>query len=223
PDLPAPAAPSRPSAPAAPAPGTAPSDLPRRVPSIQARPVLFSGGACPECKPGEWALIVERRAAPATGASDSSACGAGRETVAKRLANELLAGGGATVAAFAGPVADAWGNALPPAVWESIAPDLAGALRPLDGACQDLVAVLPQGARFIGFRFEAEDGGGKGDCFGEEPCAIGSARWTTSPRIERTATVTVIHSSFLNESPSAERRARMTLYFQPPRGWRAPG
>jgi len=83
--------------------------------------------------------------------------------------------------------------------------------------------VLPQGARFIGFRYEAEDSSGKGDCFGEEPCAIGQARWTTNPRIERTATVTVIHSSFVNESTSVERRARMTIYFQPPRGWRPPG
>ena len=82
--------------------------------------------------------------------------------------------------------------------------------------------MIPQGARFIGFRFEAEDSSGKGDCFGEDPCAIGQARWSNNPRIERTATVTVVHASFSNESTSAERRGRMTLYFQPPRGWRPP-
>jgi hypothetical protein len=196
-----------------------PGDAPRSIPSIQSRPVLFTGGACPECKPGEWALIVERHAAPATGPTDAAACGADREAVVDRLANEVLAAAGATYAAFAGPVADAFGNGLPPAVWESAPAELAEAMLPRDGSCQDLAGVLPQGARFIGFRYEAEDAGGKGDCFGEEPCSIGQARWTTNPRIERTATVTVVHTSFLNESTSAERRARMTLYFQPPRGW----
>jgi hypothetical protein len=211
-----------PAPPAAP-PSTAPSP-PRSVPSIQARPVLFTGGACPECKPGEWALIVERRAAPSTGAGDeAAACGSARDAVARRLAAEVLAPAGAAVAAFAGPVADAWGNGLPPAVRAALPADLGEALGARDGSCQDAIGVLPQGARFIGFRFEAEDAGGKGDCFGEDLCAIGQARWTSNPRIERTATVTVIHSSFRNESTSTERRGRMTLYFQPPRGWQPPG
>jgi hypothetical protein len=183
--------------------------------------VLFTGGACPECKPGEWALIIERRAAPA-GSAAGAACGEGREAAVRRLAQEALAPAGATVAAFAGAVADSYGNGLPAAVREAVPADLAAALGAREGSCQDFVGVLPQGGRFIGFRFEAEDSSGKGDCFGEEPCAIGQARWTANPRIERTATVTVIHSSFVNESTSAERRARMTLYFQPPRGWRPP-
>lgn len=140
----------------------------------------------------------------------------------RRLAQETLAPAGATIAAFAGPVADTHGNGLPAATWQGVPTDLAETLRPRDGSCQDLVGVLPQGARFIGFRYEAEDSSGKGDCFGEDPCAIGQARWTNNPQIERTATVTVIHSSFVNESTSVERRARMTIYFQPPRGWRPP-
>ena len=237
-DTPAPATPARPApaapetaAPApAPAPAAAPDAAPR-IPSIQARPVLFTGGACPECKPGEWALIVERRAAASAAAAaaagptaggDASSCGAEREDTARRLANEVLVPAGAAAAVFAGPAADAYGNGLPATVATTLPGDLADSLRPRDGACQDVIGVLPQGARFIGFRYEAEDAGGKGDCFGEEPCAIGQARWTTNPRIERTATVTVIHASFLNESASAERRARMTLYFQPPRGWQPP-
>jgi hypothetical protein len=140
----------------------------------------------------------------------------------KRLAQEVLAPAGAAVASFAGPVADGYGNGLPAAVAPNVPADLAAAFGPRDGACQDFAGVLPQGARFIGFRFEAEDPSGKGDCFGEDPCSIGQARWSNNPRIERTATVTVIHSSFANQSTSAERRARMTLYYQPPRGWRPP-
>jgi hypothetical protein len=168
-------------------------------------------------------LIVERRAAPAaTAPSGETTCGSGRDAAVRRLAQESLAPAGASVAAFAGPVADAYGNGLPAAAWALAPADLGETLRPRDGWCQDVVGVLPQGARFIGFRYEAEDASGKGDCFGEEPCAIGRARWTSNPRIERTAPVTVIHASFVNESTSAERRARMTLYFQPPRGWKPP-
>jgi hypothetical protein len=193
------------------------------VPSIQARPVLFTGGACPECKPGEWALVIERRAAASPGgAAGVTSCGEGRDAAVDRLAQEVLAPAGAAVAAFAGPVADSYGNGLPGAASQSMPADLATTLGPRDGACQEFVGVLPQGARFIGFRFEAEDASGKGDCFGEDPCSIGQARWSNNPRIERTSTVTVIHSSFVNESTSAERRGRMTLYFQPPRGWRPP-
>jgi hypothetical protein len=129
----------------------------------------------------------------------------------------------AAAAAFAGPVSDSYGNGLPAEIAQAVPADLAATLGARDGSCQDFVGVLPQGARFIGFRFEAEDGSGRGDCFGEDPCSIGQARWSNNPKIERTTTVTVIHSSFSNESTSVERRARMTLYFQPPRGWRPPG
>jgi hypothetical protein len=168
-------------------------------------------------------LILEKRAAPsAAGAAGSSSCGANRDATVKRLSAEVLGPAGAAVAAFAGPVSDGYGNGLPVATAQSIPADLAPALATNAGSCQDFIGVLPQGARFIGFRFEAEDASGKGDCFGEDPCAIGQARWSNNPRIERTATVTVVHASFSNESTSVERRGRMTLYFQPPRGWRPP-
>jgi hypothetical protein len=210
----------------------APPDLPRDdrprseppaepvVPSLQAHPVLFRGGACPECKPGEWALVVERVAAPSQGAAGE--CGSGRDDRVSRLIADGLTPQAAAVSAFAGPAADMWGSELPEEVWSAVAGSPASRLRDEEGACQDLVGVLPEGARFIGFRFEVETSTGRGDCFGEQPCPIGRARWTNNPRIERTGGVTVVHTSFLNEAAEEERRARMTLYFRPLRGWEPP-
>ncbi|MEE2777462.1 MAG: hypothetical protein VYE73_11965 [Acidobacteriota bacterium] len=202
------------------APSRPPTQGPQRtVPSIQDRPVLLRGGACPECKPGEWSLVVEREAAPAT--DDGGGCGASRpEAVANLLSSGFAAVPAA--AAFAGPVADQWGNEMPAELWAALGPEFGSSLRPSDASCQDLIAVLPQDARFIGFRFEASDESGRSDCFGEQPCPIGQARWMQNPQIERSPTVTVVHASFLNESQSRTRGARMTLYFRPLRGWEPP-
>ena len=90
------------------------------------------------------------------------------------------------------------------------------------GPCQDFVAILPSEARFVGFRLEAVDADSQGDCFGTEVCSIGEARWVELPQIERTATLTVIHASFLNESKGRERRGRFIVLFVPPAGWQAP-
>ena len=193
------------------------ADVPQRtVPSIQDHPVLFRGGACPECKPGEWSLVIEREA---TAAATQAACG---EELGDLVA-ELLSIGFAGAEAFAGPVADMWGNELPRSIWDRTSSSLASSLRPRQGSCQDFVAVLPEGARFIGFRFEAQDDSGRSDCFGEDPCAIGQARWTNNPQVERSGSVTLVHASFANESAARARRGRLTLYFRPLRGWQPPG
>lgn len=197
----------------------APDVPPPAVPSIQERPVLFQGGACPECKPGEWALVVEQKTSPRRGETPE-ACGESRDQRVARLLRETLEPRADAVADYAGPVADAWRNRLPGAVWESVPAELRSAWESAPGACTDLVGVLPRGSRFIGFRYQAADAGGReGDCFGTDPCAIGEARFTSLPEIERTATVTVVHSSFFNASQSRERRATMTLYFRPPADW----
>ena len=196
-----------------------PPPLPPAVPDIQAQPFLFRGGACPECKRGEWALVVERRAA--VSASSTVVCGEGREEKVEQIIQQVLRPRAGALGSFAGPLIDAHGNgvvahlgvpiALP--AYEEVA---------ADGPCQDFVAILPSAARFVGFRLEAADAAGKGDCFGAEVCSIGEARWIELPQIEHTATLTVIHASFLNESKSRERRGRFIVLFVPPDGWQAP-
>ena len=189
------------------------------VPSLQSHPVFFRGGACPECKPGEWALVVEAEAS-VTPAPES--CGGLRDERIRILRDEVFGPAAASASAFGGVVADPWGNSLPSTLLSESGRTLVAELGEQKGACQDLIGVLPQGARFIGFRYEAEDEGGRGDCFGVEPCAIGEARWVSNPMIERTPTVTLIHASFHNQSSGRTRRARMTLYFRPPGNWTPP-
>jgi hypothetical protein len=189
------------------------------VPHIQAQPFLFRGGACPECKRDEWALVVERRAAVST--SSTAVCGEGRKEKVEKIIDQVLGPQAGALSSYAGPLIDAHGNGVVAHLGAEIAlqayEEVAAA-----GPCQDFVAILPSEARFVGFRLEAVDADSKGDCFGTEVCSIGEARWVELPQIERTGALTVIHASFLNESKGRERRGRFVVLFVPPDGWRAP-
>ncbi len=193
---------------------------PTRVPTIDARPVLLHGGSCPECKTGEWALVVERRASPRTGSL--SDCGAQRAANVRALVDEVLTPAGQALAGFAGPLLDSYGSGLPAELAAAAEVDSFRSLTETEGACQDLVAILPSGARFVGFRFEAREGASAGDCFGVSPCSIGEARFTTNPEIVRLATSTIVHTSFANESTTRTRYARLVVLFRPAAGWTPP-
>jgi hypothetical protein len=79
---------------------------------------------------------------------------------------------------------------------------------------------LPGGARFTGYRYEAFDGWGGGDCVADQPCKVGDAHWQGHPATTRDGDRTTLAGTFVNASPARERRARLTAFFQPPRGWK---
>ncbi|HXT50187.1 MAG TPA: hypothetical protein VN811_04050 [Thermoanaerobaculia bacterium] len=93
---------------------------------------------------------------------------------------------------------------------------------PAGSACAVVAIVLPADARFIGYRYEALDGWGSGDCVADQPCTIGESRWLAHPTIER-GERTVIWATFANASRDRARRARLTAYFRPSTAWRPPG
>lgn len=201
-------------------PPPAPRARPRQVPTIRSRPVLLHGGACPECKTGEWALIVERQATPRVG--NETDCGSGRAEAVEQVLDRVLVPRQGALAGFAGPLLDSYGSGVAAKLGSAIDDSAYRSLTREQGACQSVVAILPLGARFVGFRFEAADANGSGDCFGTNECSVGEARWVANPEIARRPSMTVIHTSFLNESPSLVRRGRLIVLFVPARGWTAP-
>ncbi len=88
-------------------------------------------------------------------------------------------------------------------------------------SCGVVAIVLPSDARFVGYRYEAIDGWGGGDCIAGQPCQIGGAQWEGHPLIER-GERTVVWGVFANGSPDRARRGRLTAYFRPGPGWSAP-
>ena len=93
---------------------------------------------------------------------------------------------------------------------------------PPPSPCGIAAVVLPAGAKFIGYRYEAVDARGAGECVADQECSIGAARWQGHPRFERGAQRTVVWSVFENRSPERLRQARLTVYFVPPAGWAPP-
>jgi hypothetical protein len=91
-----------------------------------------------------------------------------------------------------------------------------------DRACRTLAIHLPPGARFVGYRYEAEDNRARGDCNGPEPCPVGEARFLAHPAIDRGASASGagpwISATFENAARTP-RRVRLTAYFAPAPGW----
>ena len=87
-----------------------------------------------------------------------------------------------------------------------------------DHPCRGAALHLPVNARFVGYRYEAEDNRSRGDCLGSDPCPVGEARFLDHPKIERGATGTWVSAVFENQA-TAPRRIRLTAYFVPPPGW----
>ncbi len=87
-----------------------------------------------------------------------------------------------------------------------------------DHPCRGAALHLPTDARFVGYRYEAEDNRSRGDCLGSDPCPVGEARFLDHPKIERGAAGTWVSAVFENQA-TAPRRIRLTAYFVPPAGW----
>ena len=135
-----------------------------------------------------------------------------------------LQGSTRDVSGYAGPLFDIDRNDLLVFLDEGSRARVTDLLSPMvASSCQVLAAVLPKGAKYIGFRYEAGDKNGMGDCLPHRDCLVRESKWIGNPVIDRTSGVTVVWGTFLNESKKRQRRAILTVYFKPPANWAPPG
>jgi len=209
---PAPAAPppARPAPPPAePAPAVQHPPLPRISSALRSS----ADGTCPECEPGQSALMIEQLVG-AAGLAPAAECAPDLAARLDRIA-ALLGDAGATAAEA---LISREGGALQLLRGTPAAGEAAALVTPFlrrDSACQALVAVLPPGARFTGYTYQASDAFGSGPCAAGEECAIGSATWTGEPTVVHTAGSTLVYGVFRNASQGRERLATLTIYFAP--------
>jgi hypothetical protein len=137
-----------------------------------------------------------------------SGCAADTEPLVRKGIDSFVAEHGGRLASYGGPLRfDV----------EPLPADLETQLG--SSSCRLVAVVVPQGGRFRGFRFQAADREGTGDCLGEKECPIGEARWLFNPVIARSAGATIVYSVFENRSALKSRTATLTAYFFPPSGW----
>ena len=212
-EMPMPSAPEPPSAPAPVAPTSMPAD----------RPMISSyrDGSCSECRTGEWAVQVNQAVAGGRVACPVEANQAARDS-SDSLGNSVQL----ELSGFIGPAAD--GSNI-----EALAaaePDISQAYRQqlasyLGGTsnCQLVSVVLPKSVRFAGFRYEAFDGSGGGECAPDRGCLLAGARWLASPVVQRGFSATVVWGIFENTAEGEPRFASLTVYFRPPSSsWQPP-
>lgn len=85
----------------------------------------------------------------------------------------------------------------------------------LPAGCRMLRIELPPDVRYIGYRYEVQDGGASADCVAGKDCPAGNARWPVDPLLFRDGTgKTTVSTAFENRSPDRERRAVLTVYFR---------
>lgn len=101
--------------------------------------------------------------------------------------------------------ADAAGAVRSAAVGELSA--LAGSF---GAGCALLRVDLPAGARYTGFRYEAEGPNGRAaDCLAGKECPVGASRFVGEPIVRREGDVTIVLALF---EAAAERRGTFTVY-----------
>lgn len=91
----------------------------------------------------------------------------------------------------------------------------AGEIEALRGAlgsgCALLRIDLPKGARYTGFRYEAEGPNGRAaDCLPGKECPIGGSRFVGEPIVQRQGDATTVLGLF---EASADRRGTLTVYW----------
>ncbi|MFL6195109.1 MAG: carboxypeptidase-like regulatory domain-containing protein [Thermoanaerobaculia bacterium] len=90
---------------------------------------------------------------------------------------------------------------------------LRGTLSELPAGCDVLQITLPEGARYIGYRFEVQDGGESLDCPTAKDCPRGLGRWPADPIVIRGPQKAVVRAAFESGPADRERRAVFTVYF----------
>ena len=127
---------------------------------------------------------------------------------------------------FVGPAAD--GSSIE--ALASVEPEISQAYRQqlapyLGGSsnCQVVSVVLPKSVRFVGFRYEAFDASGGGECAPDSGCSLPGARWLASPVVQRGFNATVVWGIFENMAGGEPRFASLKVYFRPPSSsWNPP-
>lgn len=95
------------------------------------------------------------------------------------------------------------------------------AIAAMGEGCHLLKIDLPRNARFIGYRYEVQDGGQGSDCLAGKDCPAGG-RWPLDPVLRRDgAGTTTVATAFENRG-DRERRAVLTIYFKEGGGADAP-
>lgn len=96
------------------------------------------------------------------------------------------------------------------------------AIAAMGDGCHLLKIDLPKNARFVGYRYEVQAGGGQGsDCLAGKDCSAGG-RWPLDPVLRRDgAGTTTVATAFENRG-DRERRAVLTVYFTEGGGKEAP-
>jgi hypothetical protein len=80
---------------------------------------------------------------------------------------------------------------------------------------------LPKNARFIGYRYEVQDGGQGSDCLAGKDCPAGG-RWPMDPVLRRDGEGTTTVATAFENRGDRERRAVLTVYFTEGGGKDAP-
>ena len=164
------------------------------------------------------AAIAEESVAPAAAAAaDCALAGATAAVGAGRVAREIDAGG------YVGSLAAAL-----PQLSEAARAAFArlGPITTPASGCRLVAVVLPAGARFVRYRYEAQDdagGAGASECAADQDCPIGEARWLGHASVVRGPGGTMVYGVFENRSSARPRRARLTAYFTPAPGSKGGG
>ncbi len=204
---------------------TPPNDAPAAARAEPIRsPRLLQAGPCRECKTGEWAVFAEATAPPAAAGAEP-ACARDAAPALVRVAALLESALEERSRRFAGDLfaADGWDlrRLLPPTVAAEVN-TLLGDPELVGPSCPLLAVVLPEQARFLGFRLLAGEGAVREDCAGPSESATPSAQWQALPRLQSAAGLRIVWARFRNTSPSAARAGELRVYFEPPSGWRPP-
>lgn len=83
----------------------------------------------------------------------------------------------------------------------------------LPAGCHVLRITVPAGARYLGYRFEVQDGGATFDCLAGQDCPRGIGRWPGNPVLVRGSGGTVVLAPFEAGPTDRERRAVLTVYY----------
>jgi hypothetical protein len=83
----------------------------------------------------------------------------------------------------------------------------------LPAGCHVLRIAVPSGGRYLGYRFEVQDGGATLDCRAGQDCPQGTGRWPGNPILVRGSGGTIVLAPFEAGPADRERRAVLTVYF----------
>ncbi|MYA07503.1 MAG: carboxypeptidase regulatory-like domain-containing protein [Holophagales bacterium] len=226
PEEPAPVAPPEPEPEPAPERVVEPEPEPAPEPVVVRllpNRTLLRAGACPECGPGEWSVASNWPAAPR--ATGTVACAPDLAERMERVAKVVEESLPVDFRVYAGALAEPTGNDVLRLLPDEVRGEVQELLPPIldpERSCQVLGIFLPEGARFIGFQYEAADLESRGSCLPDQPCEIGDAAWRGNPVIHSHQHGTFLYGVFENLSPERRREANFKAYFRPPRGWLPP-